>query len=509
MRALISVFDKDGIDEFALALDKLGVEIVSTGGTFKRMKELGIPAVEVTSLTHYPEIMDGRVKTLNPNIHGGILAVRHNAEHMDKVNELHIPLIDIVVVNLYPFEATSANPDSTWEDIVEKIDIGGPAMIRSAAKNHEDVIVLVNPARYGQIIEELKLKGTVPLLLKQQLAAEAYSHTAYYDSVISAYFRTKFFGANFMPSELGIAMKQKQVLRYGENSHQKAALYQSGLPAGVLDIEVLQGKELSFNNYIDMQAAYQIARDLPVPGAVVIKHTNPCGAALGSTILEAYTKAYEADPTSAFGGIIGLNDICDEGTAIAISKIFVEVIIAPDFTPEARTVFAAKANLRLIKKPNFLSKPTQFDFRRVEGGFLVQDEDTSTMSDEDYQVATKTAPSGQQWIDLKLGWAIVRYVKSNAIVLVKDGVLVGVGAGQMSRVESVELAIKRAGAQASGSTMASDAFFPFSDNVELAAAAGITAIIQPGGSVRDADSIAKANESGLSMVFTGRRHFRH
>ncbi len=509
MRALISVFDKEGIDEFALALHQLGIEIVSTGGTFKRMKELGIPAVEVTSLTHYPEIMDGRVKTLNPNIHGGILAVRNNAEHMDKVKELNIPLIDIVVVNLYPFEATIADPTSTWEEIVEKIDIGGPAMVRSAAKNHEDIIVLVNPIRYGQVIDELKSTGTVSLLFKQQLAAEAYSHTAYYDSVISAYFRNKFFGEGFMPSEMGIALKQKQTLRYGENSHQKAALYQSGLPSGLLDIEVLQGKELSFNNYIDMQAAYQIARDLPVPGAVVIKHTNPCGAAIGSTLFEAYTKAYEADPTSAFGGIIGLNEVCDEATASAISKIFVEVIIAPDFTPEARAVFATKANLRLIKKPNFFSKPAQFDLRRIEGGFLVQEEDTVTITDNELSVVTKAVPSKQQWIDLKLGWALVRYVKSNAIVLVKDGVLVGVGAGQMSRVESVELAIKRAGTKAVGSTLASDAFFPFSDNVELAAVAGITAIIQPGGSVRDADSISKANDSGLSMVFTGRRHFRH
>lgn len=509
MRALISVFDKAGIDEFAVALHELGVEIISTGGTFKRMKELGIPAKEVSELTNYPEMMDGRVKTLNPNIHGGILAVRHNKEHMDKASEMDIPMIDIVVVNLYPFEPTIANPKSTWEEIVEKIDIGGPAMIRSAAKNHEDVVVLVNPARYPQVIAELKEHKSVSLSVKQQLAAEAYTHTAYYDSVISAYFRNKFLGTNHMPDEMGVAMKKKQTLRYGENSHQPAALYQSGLPSGLLDIEILQGKELSFNNYLDMQAAYQIARDLPVPGAVIIKHTNPCGAALGTTIEDAYLRAYHADSVSAFGGIVGLNDVCDKATATAITQIFVEVVIAPDFTPDALAVFSAKANLRLIKKPNFFSRTAQFDFRRIEGGFLVQEEDSVKIMDDELKVVTKNNPSKQQLVDLKLGWTLVRYVKSNAIVLVKDGVLVGVGAGQMSRVESVELAIKRAGDKAAGSTLASDAFFPFADNVELAAKAGITSIIQPGGSVKDADSIAMADKNGLAMVFTGRRHFRH
>ncbi|MEK6557432.1 MAG: bifunctional phosphoribosylaminoimidazolecarboxamide formyltransferase/IMP cyclohydrolase, partial [Candidatus Margulisiibacteriota bacterium] len=489
MRALISVYNKEGIDEFALALHELGVEIVSTGGTFKRMKELGIPAIEVTRLTQYPEIMDGRVKTLNPNIHGGILAVRHNKNHMDKVKELNIPLIDIVVVNLYPFEATIADPNSTWDEIVEKIDIGGPSMIRSAAKNYEDVIVLVNPDRYEEVLSQLKESGNVSRELREKLAVEAFSHTAYYDSVISSYFRQKFPSSDLFPREMSIGLKKVQDLRYGENAHQQASLYRQGLPSGLITAKQLQGKELSFNNYLDTQAVYQMASLFDEPTAVIVKHTNPCGAAKAKTIEKAYQLAYEADKTSAFGGIIGLNSECDEATARLIIQIFVEVVIAPSFSEGALSVFAEKPNIRILVKPDFMEKKDRFDYRQISGGMLVQEADIAVIQKADMKVVTMKAPSENQESDMLFGWALVKYVKSNAIILVKDGVLVGVGAGQMSRIESVELAIKKAGDKAKGSVLISDAFFPFSDSVERASVAGISAIIQPGGSLRDRESI--------------------
>ncbi len=507
MRALISVFDKYGIEDLATTLHELGVEIISTGGTANKLKEIGIPVKSVSSITQYPEIMDGRVKTLNPNIHGGILAKRNNKEHQETVKELNIPLIDIVVVNLYPFEDTIANNVSTWEEIIEKIDIGGPSMIRSAAKNYEDVLILVNPEHYQEVISQLK-SGKVSMELREKLALEAFSHTAYYDAVISNYFRGKF-AKDSLPQEMAMGLKKKQDLRYGENAHQKAALYSDGLPTGLIDIEILQGKELSFNNYIDMQAAYETVKQFTEPAAVIIKHTNPCGAALAGNIQEAYKLAYEADTVSAFGGIVGLNRECDAQTAEEIAKIFVEVIIAPSFSPEALEIFAQKQNLRLISKKDFYTEKQQFDVRKINGGLLVQEKDTQVAAISDLVQKTIRNPSPEEIEDLLIAEKLVKQVKSNAIVLVKNKVLVGVGAGQMSRVESVELAIKRAGEKAQGAVLGSDAFFPFPDSVELAAKAGITAIIQPGGSKNDEDSIKAADNNKIAMVFTGLRHFKH
>ncbi len=509
MKALISVFKKDGIEDFAKGLAELGVEIFSTGGTLKRLNEVGVKVESVTELTHYPEIMDGRVKTLNPNIHGGILAKRDNKEHMDTVKELNIPLIDIVVVNLYPFEETIAKPGVSLDEIIEMIDIGGPTMIRSAAKNFMDVIVLVNPARYPEVLAELRETGKVSVKLRQRLALEAFSHTARYDSVISSYFAPIFANDELFLEEMSFGLTRSQILRYGENSHQQAALYQLGSPSGLLNIEQLQGKEMSFNNYLDTSAAYSMCKRFMEPCAVIVKHTNPCGAAVAEDIVEAYNKAYAADSVSAFGGIVALNRECDGATATEIAKIFVEVIIAPSFSEEAVKIFSEKKNLRLLAKEDFYEDIGEFDVRKVDGGILVQEKDIDPTTADDWKSVTDRQPTEREIHDMEIGWNILPTVKSNAIILVKDGVLVGVGAGQMSRVEATELAIKRAGDKAKGSVLASDAFFPFGDSLELAAKAGITAVIQPGGSVKDEESVKVCNDNKMAMLVTGIRHFKH
>lgn len=509
MRALISVFKKDGIEEFAKGLSKLGIEIFSTGGTLNRLNEVGVKVETVTKLTNYPEIMDGRVKTLNPNIHGGILAKRDNKEHMNTVKELNIPLIDIVVVNLYPFEETIAKSDVSLDEIIEMIDIGGPTMIRSAAKNYKDVIVLVNPARYPEVLKELQENSRVSVELRQKLALEAFLHTARYDAVISSYFAPIFAKEELFLEEMSLGLTRKQVLRYGENSHQQAALYQLGSPSGLLNVRQLQGKEMSFNNYLDMNAAYSMCKRFMEPCAVIVKHTNPCGAAVAENIVNAYKKAYEADTASAYGGIVALNRECDELTAIEIAKIFVEVIIAPSFSEDALKIFSEKKNLRLVSKEDFFEDIGEFDLRKIDGGLLVQEKDIDPTTADEWKVATDRKPTDKEIHGMEMGWNILPTVKSNAIVLVKDGVLVGVGAGQMSRVEATELAIKRAGNKAKGAVLASDAFFPFSDSLELAAKAGITAVIHPGGSVRDEDSVKVCNINKMAMLYTGVRHFKH
>jgi phosphoribosylaminoimidazolecarboxamide formyltransferase / IMP cyclohydrolase len=507
MRALISVYDKFGIVEFAKGLESLGVEIISTGGTFRILKENNVSVKEVSDVTKFPEMMDGRVKTLNPLIHGGILADRDKSDHILVAEEHDIGLIDIVAVNLYPFEETMNNPTSTLEEIVEKIDIGGPTMVRSAAKNYKHVMVIVNPKNYDDVLQTIEKKVPNPEL-RQRLMVEAFSHTAKYDAIISTYFHEKFVGQSFA-GECAIGLSKKQELRYGENSHQQAAFYSLTGDHGLVSIKQHHGKDLSFNNFIDTNAAYQIVKSFSEPAAVVIKHTNPCGASVAKTISEAYKRAYEADSVSAFGGIIGLNRECDIDTAELISKIFVEVVIAPSFHQGALDILKKKKNIRLIEKSDFFEDHKELDIRKVAGGFLVQEEDNGSIKESQLELATKHKPTDQQVKDMLMGWSIIKYVKSNAIVLVKDGVLVGVGAGQMSRIEAVELAVKRAGNKVKGAVLASDAFFPFKDSVELAYEAGVEAIIQPGGSVRDKDSIDVCDEFKLSMCFTGMRHFRH
>lgn len=508
MKALISVFKKDGIDNFAKGLSELGVEIYSTGGTAQRLTEIGLDVHSVTELTNFPEIMDGRVKTLNPYIHGAILAKRDNPQHQQTAKQHGIEMIDIVVVNLYPFEETIAKSGIGLDEIIEMIDIGGPSMIRSAAKNHQDVLIIVNPARYEEVLSCLK-NNSIPQSLRQELAIEAFAHTARYDAVISNYFRNIYQSRNYFPQELSLGLEKVQDLRYGENSHQKAALYRWNQPSGLIDIVQLNGKELSFNNYLDTDAAYSIVRQFEEPAAVIIKHTNPCGVATSQSLSEAYCNAYEADSVSAYGGIVGLNRECDLKTAEEISKIFVEVIVAPGFSSDALQLLKKKSNLRLIQKFNFYAQDNDFDVRKISGGLLVQDKDTEAYCSSSWKCATKRNPSKEELASMEIGWKVIQFVKSNAIILVKDGILVGVGAGQMSRVEAVELAIKRAGEKAKGSVLVSDAYFPFADSIELAYKAGITAIVQPGGSVRDADSIKFADDNKMSMMMTGVRHFKH
>jgi len=502
-RALISVSDKTGVVDLARALHDAGVELVSSGGTAEEIAAAGIPVMKVTEVTGAPEFLDGRVKTLHPKIHGGILADRRKESHVRQLAEQGIVGIDLVVCNLYPFERTVADPGVTEDDAVEQIDIGGPAMVRAAAKNFHSVAVVVNPARYGSIVEELRESGEISLETRRGLSLEAFQHTSAYDSAIARWMAR---GGSDLPERLVLIGDKVADLRYGENPHQTAAFYREGRPAGVAAVEQLHGKELSYNNILDTDAAWKLALDLDGPGAAIIKHSNPCGVAIAGELAEAYRLAYECDTTSAFGGIIGLNRPCDAATAQRIAEIFVEVVIAPDFDEAALEVLRAKKNLRILRGPTSL--PVQPDVRRVAGGFLVQSPDPSDLA-EDAKVVTKAEPTAQQWDDLRFAWVVAKHVKSNAIVLAKDRTAVGVGAGQMSRVESTELAARRAGERAKGTVCASDAFFPFRDGLDAAVAAGAVAVIQPGGSVRDEEVIAAADEHGIPMVFTGRRHFRH
>jgi phosphoribosylaminoimidazolecarboxamide formyltransferase/IMP cyclohydrolase len=522
-QALISVSDKCGVVDFARALDQLGIQLLSTGGTAKLLREAGLPVTDVSDYTGFPEMLDGRVKTLHPKVHGGILGRRDLAEHRQTMAQHDIPPIDLVVVNLYPFRETVAKPGCTLEDAIENIDIGGPTMVRAAAKNHGNeqggVGIVTDPEDYGLIVEELNQNaGVLTYRTRFELAKKAFTHTARYDSAISNWL-TSLDADNkpgIFPEQLQLAFDRVEVLRYGENPHQQAAFYRetTPVPGSIASYHQLQGKELSYNNIADADAAWECVKAFEAGSAVacvIVKHANPCGVALGTTAAEAYRKAFSTDPTSAFGGIIAFNGAIDQGAAEAVAGQFAEVIIAPEITADARTVFAAKQNLRVLVVP-LGSQSGAFDYKRVGGGLLVQSADEARIVQSDLKVVTKRVPTEQEMRDLLFAWRVAQYVKSNAIVYCKDGMTVGVGAGQMSRVDSARIAaIKAENAQLTvkGSVVASDAFFPFRDGLDVLAQAGATAVIQPGGSVRDAEVIAAADEQGVAMVFTGFRHFRH
>ena len=509
MRALISVSDKNGVVEFAQQLRSLGWEIIATGGTMKLLRDSGLEVINISDVTGFPEICDGRVKTLHPKVHGGLLARRDDESHLKALKDNSIEFIDMVCVNLYPFRQTIAKPDVTMEDAIENIDIGGPSMLRSAAKNYKDVTVVCDPADYAQIIDEIKATGNTTVETRLQLSAKAYTHTAEYDSMIATYMR-KAAGLN---EKLFLEFDLVQGLRYGENPHQQAKFYGSA-EAGSFSLanaKQLNGKELSYNNIQDANAALSIVREFDEPFCVGLKHMNPCGAAIGKDVVDAWTKAYEADKVSIFGGIVAVNREVNRETAELMKPIFLEIIMAPSFSDEALEVLSTKKNLRLLQVDMSKDDSVVNQYVSVNGGLLVQDLDKTTATVTADMCVTDVKPTEEQVTDLNFGWRVVKHVKSNAIVVVKDGHTVGVGAGQMNRVGSAEIALKQA--QAAGFTeglvLASDGFFPFDDTVTLAAQYGVTAIVQPGGSVRDEDSVKKANECGITMVCTGMRHFKH
>jgi phosphoribosylaminoimidazolecarboxamide formyltransferase/IMP cyclohydrolase len=504
-RVLISVTDKSGILDFARALAASGAELISTGGTARLIRDAGIAVQDVSQVTGFPEMLDGRVKTLHPKIHGGILAMRSSAEHMRAIGEHAIAPIDMVVINLYRFEEAAARADARLEDLIENIDIGGPAMIRSAAKNHQDVAVVVSPADYDAILAELCANdGALSPETHWRLAKKAFRTTADYDAAIRARLE-QVDSAGPLPLDLNLRAPKLMDLRYGENPHQQAALY--GRPgAGIAGGEQLHGKELSYNNLVDLDAAYQLAMEFSAPAVAIIKHTNPCGCAEQDSLVEAYRKALECDPVSAYGGVIGINRPVDEETAREIAKLFVEAIAAPDFTVKAMSILTAKKNLRLMRV-----RPADDPLvvKSISGGYLAQTADRAQLDRAQAVVKTQRAPSEEEWKALEFGWKVAKHVKSNAIVYARAGQAVGVGAGQMSRVDSVRLGAMKAVLPLAGTVVASDAFFPFADGLEEAVKHGATAFIQPGGSVRDADVIAAADRLGVAMVFTGVRHFRH
>ena len=506
-RALLSVSDKAGLVAFATALAGMDVQLLSTGGTAKALRDAGLNVTDVSDHTGFPEMLDGRVKTLHPTVHGGLLGVRGNAVHEAAMVEHAISPIDLVVVNLYPFEATVARVGS-YEECVENIDIGGPAMIRSAAKNHDSVTVLTDPADYETVLVEMQSGKATTLATRKRLAAKAYARTAAYDAAISSWFAGELGDA--YPDTLTVSFTKAQDLRYGENPHQSAAFYAlPGATAGLATATQLQGKELSYNNINDTDAAWGLVQEFETPAIVIVKHANPCGVALGKDAADAYKRALACDPQSAFGGIIALNTVLDEAFVEALGSLFAEVIIAPKITEGAKEKLAAKKNLRVLICA--LGAPQQRMLKSVAGGVLVQEMDAPGEKLTPQSV-TVQSPSDAQKRDLDFAFTVAKHVKSNAIVLVKDGATIGIGAGQMSRVDSVRLACQKAaaaGLEPRGSVLASDAFFPFDDNVQHAAEAGIAAIVQPGGSVRDAEVIATADKLGISMIFTGRRHFRH
>jgi phosphoribosylaminoimidazolecarboxamide formyltransferase/IMP cyclohydrolase len=516
-RALLSVSDKTNLLQFARGLAAFGIELVSTGGTRKVLADGGLAVREVSDLTGFPEMLDGRVKTLHPKVHGGILHLRDNPQHTTTVAEHGIEPIDLVVVNLYPFEATVARPGRTHEEVIENIDIGGPAMVRSAAKNYHDVAVVTAPEQYGEVLDEMRnYNGSLPLATRQRLAAAAFARTSAYDRAVSAYFGS-LSGGELLPSRLDLSFERRAELRYGENPHQKAGFYvESPTPAAcVAGATVLHGKELSYNNLLDLDSALNLVREFARPAACVIKHNNPCGCAVADTLEEAFRRAFEGDPLSAYGGVISFNRAVDEATATQMTEPnrFVECIIAPDFSREAFEILTTrpswKKNVRLLRTGPLESRPAGLDYRRVDGGLLVQQRDSSGDDFANAKVVTKRAPTAAEMADLQFAWLVCKHVKSNAIVLAKSGMVVGVGAGQMSRVDSTFMAVRKAGERSKGAVLASDAFFPFRDNIDEAAKAGITAVVQPGGSMRDADSVAACDENGMAMVCTGVRHFRH
>jgi phosphoribosylaminoimidazolecarboxamide formyltransferase/IMP cyclohydrolase len=515
-QALISVSDKAGLVELARGLATLGVSILSTGGTAKLLAANGIKVTEVAHYTGYPEMLDGRLKTLHPKVHGGLLARRDLPEHMAAIKDAGIEPIDLVVVNLYPFRETIAKPECTFEEAVENIDIGGPTMVRAAAKNHGGVAVITDPGDYASILDEMRANGgALSAATRLALAKKAFAHTAAYDAGIANYL-TALDGAatpTLFPDKLTLQWEKAQPMRYGENPHQEAAFYRDADPvAGSLArYAQIQGKELSYNNIADADAAWECVKTFERPACVIIKHANPCGVAEGDDCLSAYTRAFKTDPTSAFGGIIAFNRPLDGVTADAVAKQFVEVVIAPEIDAEARAMLAGKANVRVLAVP--LENAVQrYDFKRVGGGLLVQTPDARNVGAAELKVVTQRKPTGQELRDLLFAWRVAKYVKSNAIVFCGDGMTLGVGAGQMSRVDSARIAAikaKNAGLSLAGSVVASDAFFPFRDGLDVVAEAGAKAVIQPGGSMRDDEVIGAADERGMAMVFTGVRHFRH
>jgi phosphoribosylaminoimidazolecarboxamide formyltransferase / IMP cyclohydrolase len=508
-RALISVSDKNGIVDFGRELIELGFEIVSTGGTKKALAEGGVPVIGISDVTDFPEILEGRVKTLHPNIHGGLLAKVGEEGHRKQLEEHNIKPIELVCVNLYPFQQTIAKPDVTVEDAIENIDIGGPAMLRASAKNHEYITVVVDPQDYSTVLDEFRANGRTEAATRRKLAAKVYRHTAAYDAMIAEYMTDLAGEEN--PENLTVTFELKQSLRYGENPHQKAAFYRKPLGSvfSIANAEQLHGKELSYNNINDADAALQIVKEFDEPAAVAIKHMNPCGVGTGENVFDAFSKAFAADPVSIFGGIIAFNREVDAETAHKLHEIFLEIIIAPSFSPEALEVLTGKKNLRLLTIPFDQEGKKEMKLTSIEGGLLAQEFDTYGLKEANISVPTKREPTAEEWDALKLGWKIVKHVKSNAIVVAGKDSTLGIGAGQMNRVGSASIALEQAGKKAEGAALASDAFFPMDDTVEAAAKAGITAIIQPGGSIRDEDSIKKADEYGIAMVFTGVRHFKH
>lgn len=509
MRALISVSDKTGIIDFAKGLRSLGWEIIATGGTMKLLRDAGIEVVNISDVTGFPEICDGRVKTLHPKVHGGLLARRDDKSHLQALEENGIDFIDMVCVNLYPFRQTIAKPDVAMEDAIENIDIGGPSMLRSAAKNYKDVTVVCDPLDYAVVLAEIHSRGNTTEHTRLQLSAKAYTHTAQYDSCIATYLRERA-GLN---EKLFVEFDLAQGLRYGENPHQGAKFYRAGqeVPYSLAFAQQLNGKELSYNNIQDANAALNIVREFSEPFCVGLKHMNPCGAAIGKDIADAWQKAYEADSVSIYGGIVAANREIDAETAAAMKPVFLEIIIAPSFSAEALEILRSKKNLRLLEVPMHREGGVQRQLVSINGGLLTQDLDTETAEVKIDMTVTENRPSTAQLEDMNFGWRIVKHVKSNAIVVVKDKQTVGVGAGQMNRVGSAEIALKQAAGKGitNGLVLASDGFLPFDDSVAMAAGYGVEAIVQPGGSIRDEDSIKKANELGISMLFTGMRHFKH
>ena len=514
-RALISVSDKTGLVEFAKGLQKLGVEIISTGGTAVLLRSAGLNVKEVSQYTGFPEMLDGRVKTLHPKIHGGLLALRDNPEHMKQLASHDIGLIDMVVVNLYPFEKAVEKKNITLEDAIENIDIGGPSMLRSAAKNYKSVAVICNVERYSEILSELNNNsGILSDKVLSNLAIEVFERTSRYDGAIYEFLKNRFKSDNSFssfPKEFSFSFSKIQDLRYGENPHQAAAFYKdSARLHGLAGLVQLQGKELSFNNILDLNAAVDIIREFEAPAAVIIKHNNPCGVAEDKSLDKAYLKAYKSDPLSAFGGIIGFNRPVDAKTAAVVIKSgFMECVIAPEFSKEARDAFGAKKNLRLLTMDVFAVSPERYDFKKVSGGLLLQDKDDRTLKSEEIKIVGKVKPTRPQMEAMIFGWKLIKHVKSNAIVLIKGTQTVGIGCGQTSRVDSAIHAIRRAGPSARGSVLISDAFLPKSDTVTIAAKAGVKAIIQTGGSIMDAEVIKEADKKKIAMVTTGIRHFKH
>ncbi|TXT39745.1 MAG: phosphoribosylaminoimidazolecarboxamide formyltransferase / IMP cyclohydrolase [Comamonadaceae bacterium] len=531
MNALLSVSDKTGIVEFAQALHALGIKLLSTGGTAKLLAEQGLPVTEVAEVTGFPEMLDGRVKTLHPKVHGGLLARRDLPEHMAALKTHGIDTIDLLVVNLYPFEATVAKAGCTLEDAIENIDIGGPAMVRSAAKNWKDVAVLTDASQYAQVLADLQASGVVSQKTKFALSVAAFNRISQYDGAISDYLSSVQFGEgvpegtaptlDLFPGQSNGRFVKVQDLRYGENSHQNAALYRDLYPApgSLVTAKQLQGKELSYNNIGDADAAWECVKSFNTPACVIVKHANPCGVALGVDALESYSKAFQTDPTSAFGGIIAINCTLDERAALQMSKQFIEVLMAPAFTPEALAVFKSKVNVRILQidlpsggNTAWQQGRNAVDMKRIGSGILLQSADNHELALSDLKVVTNLQPSAEQLKDLMFAWTVAKYVKSNAIVFCKDSMTMGVGAGQMSRLDSARIAsikAEHAGLSLKGTAVASDAFFPFRDGLDVVVDAGATCVIQPGGSIRDQEVIDAANERGVVMVYTGVRHFRH